>query len=57
MEHKVITDQIKEEKIETIELVSYRSNTGKGKRRILKEKLAFEQNQVKVYQLFAKMIR
>ena len=34
MEHKVITDQIKEEKIEKIELVSYRSNTGKGKGRI-----------------------
>jgi hypothetical protein len=34
MEHKVITDQIKEEKIEKNELVSYRSNTGKGKGRI-----------------------
>ena len=46
MEHKVITDQIKEEKIEKkIELVSYRSNTGKGKGRICQkegENLKFE---------------
>jgi hypothetical protein len=34
MERKVITDRIKEEKIEKIELVSYCSNTGKGKGRI-----------------------
>ena len=34
MKKKVIADQIEEEKIEKIELVSYRSNTGKGKGRI-----------------------
>jgi hypothetical protein len=34
MKNKVIADQMEEEKIEKNELLSYRSNTGKGKGRI-----------------------
>ena len=52
MKNKVTTHQNKEERIEKIELVSYRSNTGKGKGRIW-ERSYFEEIQVKFYQLFA----
>ena len=56
MKNKVIADQMEEEKIEKIELVSYRSNTGKGKGRIW-ERSYFEEIQVKFYQLSATVIR
>ncbi len=56
MKNKVTTHQNKEERIEKIELVSYRSNTGKGKGRIW-ERSYFEEIQVKFYQLFASVIR
>ena len=56
MKNKVTTHQNKEERIEKIELVSYRSNTGKGKGRIW-ERSYFEEIQVKFYQLFATVIR
>ena len=36
MEHKVLTDQIKEEKIEKNESVSYRLNAGKERRNPVK---------------------
>ena len=47
---------MEEEKIEKNELVSYRSNTGKGKGRNW-ERSYFEEIQVKFYQLFATVIR
>ena len=56
MKNKVTTHQNKEERIEKIELVSYRLNTGKGKGRIW-ERSYFEEIQVKFYQLFASVIR
>jgi hypothetical protein len=37
MKKKVIADQIEEEKMEKIELVSYRSNTGKREGKDLQE--------------------
>ena len=38
MKNKVIADQIGEEEIEKIELVSYRSNTGKERKKKSREK-------------------
>jgi len=58
MRNKVTTHQIKEEKLEIFASVSYRSNTGREKKRIWERyDRHFEQIQVKFYQLFAATIR
>jgi len=57
MKNKVTTHQIKEEKLEIFASVSYRSNTGREKKRIWERYNGhFEQIQVKFYQLFATTI-
>ena len=68
MKNKVFGNQIKEEQLEIFASVPYRSNTGKGKERILRERYRqkeeklenlrdFQQIQVKFYQLFATVLR
>ena len=58
MKNKVTAHQIKEEKLEIFASVPYRSNTGRGKKRIWERyNRHFEQIQVNFYQLFATRIR